>query len=101
MTKKYIISEQAQQDMEDIWWYIAQDNPVAADKTSDAIYEAYSLLAEHPYMGHVRKDITRSSLRFWAVYDYLIIYDPRSEPLRVVHVLSGSRDLEPLLDDEL
>lgn len=101
MTKKYIISDQTQQDMEGIWWYIAQDNPAMADKTSDAIYETYRMLADHPHIGHVRGDLTRRPLRFWALYDYLIIYDPRNNPIEIVHVLSDYRDLEKLLDDEL
>jgi hypothetical protein len=36
-------------------------------------------------------------LRFWPVYSYLIVYRPDAEPLAVVRVLSGSRDVAEIL----
>ena len=87
--------------MEDVWWYIAQDNPVAADKISDVLYEAYSILGDYPHMGHKRTELTLRPFRFWPVHNYLIIYNPQNKPIEIIHVLSGYRDLEKLLDDEL
>jgi antitoxin ParD1/3/4/toxin ParE1/3/4 len=36
-------------------------------------------------------------VKFWAVYSYLIVYDPASRPLTIVAVLHGARDVERLL----
>lgn len=83
--------------MQDIWHYIAEDNPVAADRVESELYAAFAKLADNPYMGHMREDITGRSVRFWSVYSYQIIYRPDTSPLQVVRVLSGYRDLGDVL----
>lgn len=42
---------QAEDDLIDIWLYIAQDNPAAADKLLDTIEEKGQLLADNPKLG--------------------------------------------------
>jgi plasmid stabilization system protein ParE len=49
---------QALDDLFDIWNYIAQDNPEAADRVEQAIYNACKLLARSPPAGAVRKDLS-------------------------------------------
>jgi toxin ParE1/3/4 len=39
---------EAEADLEDTWWYIAQDGPQNADRFSDRIYEKCLVLAEFP-----------------------------------------------------
>ena len=48
-------------------------------------------------MGHLRTDLAQEPLRFWPVYSYLIIYRPDAEPLEIVRVLHGARDVAQLL----
>ncbi|MBN9344202.1 MAG: hypothetical protein J0H87_07555 [Holosporales bacterium] len=48
-------------------------------------------------MGHKRKDLTNHPVLFWPVYNYLIIYKKDSNPLEVVRILSGYRNLIDLL----
>ncbi len=48
-------------------------------------------------MGHLRQDLADEPLRFWAVYSYLIIYREDSDPLEIVRVLHGARDVKSLL----
>jgi antitoxin ParD1/3/4 len=50
-----------------------------------------------PGAGHWRKDLTDESVRFFAVYSYLIVYRPETKPLQVVAILHGSRDVERIL----
>jgi plasmid stabilization system protein ParE len=61
------------------------------------MYQAFGLLASHPQMGHTREDLTARPLKFWSVYSYLVVYDPACEPLAIVAVLHGARDVEQLL----
>jgi len=89
----FILSPDARYDLYEIQDYIAQNNPAAAAKVIDAIYEAFDLLAERPHIGHRREDLTQKDLRFWGVYSYLIIYDPKAEPLSIIRILSGWRDV--------
>lgn len=95
--RQYTISPAAEQDMEDIVSYIAQDNPNAALNLLDTFYEAMDKLATHPQLGHYRPDLTSQPVRFWPVKNrYLIIYKD-SYPLEIVRLLSSYRDITQLL----
>ena len=50
------VSKQARQDLVDIWLYIADNNPYAADTLLDRPHEKISYLADHPLLG--RRDRT-------------------------------------------
>jgi antitoxin ParD1/3/4/toxin ParE1/3/4 len=54
-------------------------------------------LAQTPGMGHLREDLADEPLRFWPVYSYLIIYRPETDPLEIVRVLHGARDVRAVL----
>lgn len=99
MTKTADVSPQAKKDLEDIWCYIAADNPIAADRVERELYEAFEKLALNPNMGHKREDITFLPVRFWRVFSYHIIYKAESDTLEILRILSGYRDLETLLND--
>jgi antitoxin ParD1/3/4/toxin ParE1/3/4 len=58
-----------------------------------AIYDAVGRLAERPGIGHGREDLTDRPLKFWSVYSYLVVYDPESQPLTIIAVLHGARDV--------
>ena len=88
-----ILSEEALSDLDEIWLYIAGDNPRAADRVIDEIYQAIYKLAEFPGMGHLREDLIDEPLRFWGIYRYLIIYRGAAQPIEIVRVLSSYRDI--------
>jgi plasmid stabilization system protein ParE len=48
----------AETDLEEIWWYIAQDNPDAADRFLEKIEEPCSTLANFPQMGRAVTNCT-------------------------------------------
>jgi plasmid stabilization system protein ParE len=52
----------------------------------------------NPHLGHYRDDLTTRPLRFFPVFTYLVIYLPETEPLQIIRVLSGARDIESLID---
>jgi len=56
----------------------------------------FSQLAESPRIGHKREDLTSREVLFWRVHSYLIVYRD-SNPLRIVRVLHGKRDVKKLL----
>ena len=48
----YRLSALAEQDLDEIWSYVAEDaSPETADRLIDAIVERFDLLAEQPGMG--------------------------------------------------
>ena len=97
----YTLTALARQELHDIWSYISRDNIVAADAVVEAFFDTFELLGEYPDMGHLREDLTHKPVRFWNVHSYMIIYDPRKNPIQILRVRSGYNDLMQLLDDEL
>ena len=86
---------QADEDLIDIWVYIAQDNSAAADHLLDEFEKKFALLAGQPRLGAARSDIA-PGLRHFSMGNYLILYreiDPGIEVVRVVH---GARRLSHL-----
>ena len=86
---------QAEADLIDLWLYIAQDNPSAADRLLDEIENKCSLLAANPQLGPARPDIA-ADCRYSPVGRYLILYRLIPEGIEVVRVVQGSRRLEDL-----
>jgi toxin ParE1/3/4 len=86
---------QAEEDLIEIWIYIAQDNPGAADRVLDEIEERFHALADNPLMGRLRPDIA-PELRYFAVGKYLILYCAVPNGVQIVRVIHGARDLPHL-----
>lgn len=73
---------QAEEDLIEIWIYIAQDNPGATDR----------VLADNPLMGRLRPNIA-PELRYFTVGNYLILYRTVRDGIQIVRVIHGARDL--------
>lgn len=86
---------EAESDLEEIWWHIAQDSPNNADSFLDRIQEACSALADYPQMG-TNRDELKMDLRSHPVGNYLIFYFPIEEGIEIVRILHRSRDIERL-----
>ena len=54
----YILSVDADLDLDDIWEYIAADNIDAADRWIEKLFDAFELLGQTPGMAHRREDLT-------------------------------------------
>ena len=97
---RYYLTPTALRDLEDLWDFIAEDNPTAASEVVQTILAAADRLAEFPRIGHPRVDLADETLRVWPVNSYLIIYRPDQEPIEIIRIISGFRDLSALLPDE-
>lgn len=93
----FVLSEDAEADLEAIFAFIATDDPRAALRVLDELEGAMQRLAERPLAGHSRHDLADPPLRFWSVYSYLLVYDPTLRPIAILRVLSGYRDVAELL----
>lgn len=97
---RYQFTPQAITDLFDIWAFIAEDNPAAADQVEEAIFRTCDLLADSPLAGRVRNDLTRLPVRFWLVQpysNYLIVYRPENKPIQIIRILHAARDLPSVL----
>jgi plasmid stabilization system protein ParE len=54
----YVLSIDADLDLDEIWEYIAADNIDAADRWIEKLFDAFEALARTPGMGHKREDLT-------------------------------------------
>lgn len=97
MTSSCVLSLVAEQDIDDIITYLAQENPSVAQTFLDALFSAMDNLAQFPELGHLREDLTDKPVKFWPFkWHYLIIYKTTS-PVEIVRVLSGFRDIVHLI----
>jgi toxin ParE1/3/4 len=86
---------EAESDLDEIWWYIAQDSPHNADRFLDRIQERCLGLTDFPQMG-TRRDELKAGLRSQPVGNYLIFYFPLEDGIDIVRVLHGSRDVDAI-----
>jgi antitoxin ParD1/3/4/toxin ParE1/3/4 len=95
---RYLLTRSAEADLLEIWTFVADDSPDAADRFEARLFAVMARLAEYPAMGHRRRDLTDKSYLFHSLGSYLIVYDPSSKPIRILRVLHGARDVKSLLD---
>ena len=92
---QYRVSAGARSDLDEIWLYIAQDNPDAADKYIRAIVSRFPTLASMPLLGRERSELS-PGLRSFVVGHHVIFYRLCDGGIEVARVLDGVRDLPPL-----
>ena len=93
----YVLSVDADFDLDDIWEYIGADSIEAADRWIGKLFDAFEVLGRTPGMGHRREDLTSFPVLFWPVGAYLIIYRAQRHPIEIVAVTQGSRDIPAFL----
>lgn len=92
---RIVRSAQALRDAEEVWCYIANDDPAAATRQIERIDEKLRFLAGEPLAGTPRPELGKG-LRSFAVGNYLIFYRAIPEGIRVVRVLNASRDVRKM-----
>ena len=89
----------ADQDLFDIWEFIADDDSEAADRVLDLIGNQFLILASNPGLGRPRKDIVANVLCFPLVKSawrssFLIFYRLSKEGIEIARVFEGHRDIK-------
>jgi toxin ParE1/3/4 len=87
-------SAQAGRDADNLWLYIAADNPDAADRVVIRIHEALAMLSEHPKAGR-RGRIGKTREFVVAGTPYLVVYDVTPDEIEVRRVIHGAQDWPP------
>ena len=95
---QFQLTEDAVFDIDAIWLYLSQkESEQTADRIVTEIFKSFYKLADIPNSGHRRADLTSKDVLFYKVFSYLIIYSPRSKPLRILGVLHGKRNVARIL----
>lgn len=97
---RFVLTSLAEDDLTEIWDYIAADNLDAADRVLAAIETAFRRLAEQPAVGHFRDDLADRTVRFDLVYSYLPVYRWQTQPLQILRVLHSARDVASILAEQ-
>ncbi len=94
---KYVLTAEADEDLKEIWDYIAEDDAEAADRWDSKLRHAFGMLASNPRAGHTRRNLTDLPVLFWPVGAYLIIYRVLSACVEILAITQGSRDIPSFL----
>ena len=89
------ISAEAETDLLDIWLYIAEDQPINADRYLDKLQEKAQKLAEFPDLGRDRPELV-DGLKSFPVDRYNLYYTLTQTKLILVRVLPGDRDISAI-----
>jgi toxin ParE1/3/4 len=94
---KVIWSEAAAAELEDICFYIAQDDPEAAARVARGVVAHIDLLVSFPFIGPVYQRGLNTTFRLIVFRSYRILYlvDERREAVKIVHIWHGARDETP------
>jgi toxin ParE1/3/4 len=101
MNKKYSIRylSTAEKDIEDIFEYIYQDNPSAANNILDKFDNTISKLASHPLLGIVPNDtrLKRLGYRILIIDNYLVFYVVKITTIQIRRIIHGARQYKFLV----
>ncbi len=91
------VSRRAEEELREIWRYIAAENSAAADRLLLRIGDKLQILRDFPGVGTLRDDI-RPGLRMLVEGNYLLLYehDAANDTVELVSVIDGRRDLRTL-----
>jgi toxin ParE1/3/4 len=90
-----IRSAQSEQDLIDIWRYIAADKESAAFKLLEKIDWRIQELAKQPFIGE-HQPLFGERTRRIIVGNYLVYYDVLPDAIHVLRVFHGARHIEDL-----
>lgn len=96
---EYLVTEQAKEDLINIWIYIAVENhsKSSGDNLLNKFEEKFKLIAENPKLGR-RQDEIKKGLRQFVVGNYLILYFIQDQStIVVIRVMHGARNIQNLL----
>ncbi len=79
-----------------IWLFVAQDNPSAADKLLMGMNDQICRLAHTPRMGRSRNEVRRG-LHSFSVAKYVIFYTIEEGGIMIIRVLHSARDVKSML----
>lgn len=101
MTRRFILSSPASQDLDEILSYVLQHSgPTRVEHVLDGFQHAFDSLRENPILGHRREDLTTSAVMLYRVWSWFIIYRFDHSSLEVVRVIHSARDVKTLLMDD-
>lgn len=95
---RFDLAEQAQQDIREIWSYLAEKSPIAADKLITELFAKFQLLANNAELGRNRNEFLLN-LRSFPVKKYIVFYIPTEAGIEIFRVIHSSRNIAGIFDE--
>ncbi|MGH6836503.1 MAG: type II toxin-antitoxin system RelE/ParE family toxin [Methylocella sp.] len=92
---RILIRPRAENDLAEIWDFIAEDSQARADSFLDRIDQSFYDLAGNPNIGRARGELS-PNLRSIPFGRYVIFYLALPDGIEIVRVLHGARDLNAI-----
>jgi len=90
---KIFVSEQADADLLQIYQYLTERNPTAAESLIRRIDRTFENLMHFPFIGRERSSLARG-VRSIVANTYVVFYTVERDRVTIVRVLDGRRDID-------
>ncbi|MFT5132587.1 MAG: toxin ParE1/3/4 [Gammaproteobacteria bacterium] len=84
------ISQEAEQDLIEIFDYILQDKPSAAENILDIVYKEIHYLSDHPFLGRPGR-VPNTRELIMAVIPFVVPCQVSGKTLEILHVYHTAR----------
>ncbi len=95
---KVRISGKAKDDLRQVYRYLSQKNPSAADNLVSDIDSKLELLGRFPFMGRERPELA-PHLRSVVVWSYMIFYTMDAAEIVIMRMIDGRMDIDKEFQD--
>ncbi len=93
---KFIVTREAESDIDEILTYISEDDFEAALNLYDRFLDLFRIIADNPAAGRERTEL-QAGLRCFPYRNYLIFYRRWAGIVAITRVVHGARDVDELL----
>ena len=93
MTRLFVLTPEARNDIKEILLDIAEDSPDTAERLRSEFYEGLQRLGRSPGIGHYHDELLSRKYRFWNFYSYVVAYVWETKLVQVISVVHGARNL--------
>lgn len=102
MTPRVVLRREVPDDLRSVIQFLATHSPDAADRFAQSVEASVAQVAAMPGMGSPKhfRDRRLAGMRSWSVADfpdYLILYKPIDDGIKVFAVVHGARRLSSIL----
>ena len=98
MSAGYRLSQTAEAELEEILLFVAEQSGIdRALHVHGRFVDAFEHLAKMPGSGS-KRSITGDRVRWWRVFDWIVLYEWQSTPVTILRVIHGARDLYQILN---
>jgi toxin ParE1/3/4 len=102
---RLLLHPKIEDDLLEIWSFIAADNPEAAERVVSAAYRTFEMLAQNPKLGsraRLKKETVPETRQF-VVTDfptYMAYYRVLDDGVEILRVVHGARNIDSLFESD-